>query len=202
MATSERCRFVARAIQLRTLHPTCGPALALPPEPPFEQPPPFGLIHHCLVVSASQLAIVAQSDHTVALSWSVEAGQGNGVRDALHYEVIAQVVGTAAEAPVGAYNRGALTTNRTVHASWEAQRSLVGSDLRPCQQPLPTFPANTIVMLMGGSAARTKGHVVPSSPRNLLGYVGQDSPGGGLAGRRFSGGRAGAVAARPGPASS
>ena len=122
----------------------------------------------------TQLTVFRESDHPATPSWPVDAGHEGFVGDSFHRELCCLMVAAASEASVRPFDSRTLATGRAVHTCGKAQGGLIGDHPRSFSQPFAALPTDLIVMEVGGSAARTKGHRFPSSLGNLLGCVGPD----------------------------
>jgi hypothetical protein len=138
------------------------------PQPAFQSRSPARLIHRCAVLFAPQLTIRVQRHDPAAFVRPINARQQCLVRNAFHPELCGLVVRTASQPPVRALGRGTFTSNGSVDTGGEVQRGLIGDDPGSLTQPFAALPAHLIIMEVGGSAARTKGHRDPSSATNLV----------------------------------
>ncbi len=111
------------------------------------------------MVQAPELAVPGHSHHPPACFRAVDARQRFLGGNPLHPERSRLVVGGASEAPILAFHRSSLTADRPIDAGRETQGRLVRHHPRPIPQPLAALPAHLVVVVVGGAAAWTEGHV-------------------------------------------
>ena len=112
-----------------------------------------------LVVQAPELAVPRHSHHPPACVRTVDARQRFLGRNPLHPEGSCLVVGGASEAPILAFHRSSLAPDRPIDAGRKTQGRLIRHHPRPIPQPLAALPAHLVVVVVGGAAAWTEGHV-------------------------------------------
>lgn len=121
---------------------------------------------------ATQLAVFSEGNHSATPIRPVVTSHQSPIGDAFHLELGCQVVGAASEASVRTFDGRTFAVQRPINAGGKTQRGLICGHPWLVPKSFAALPAYLIVVEVGGSASRAKGHEGSFFLENLLGSVG------------------------------
>ena len=118
---------------------------------------------------ATQFAVFSKGNHSATPIRPVVTGHQRPIGDAFHFELGCHVVRAASEVSVRAFDGRTFAIQRPVDAGGKTQRGLVCGHPWFVPESFAALPAYLIVVEVGGSAPRAKGHKGSFFLENLLG---------------------------------